>query len=309
MTLEISEPGLLTTVQDLGRFGLQKYGIGVCGAMDTLALRAANRLVGNVETEAGLEITATGPHFLASEKCLISVTGARFALRLDDQPVPMDTALFLRAGARLEFGARKRGSRAYLALAGGVDVPLELNSRSTDMRAGFGGYKGRPLRAGDIINSRTRNLPFERAGLTLPEAFEGYYTVDGPLRVIWGPHEEYFGEAAREVFLGSEFAVSEVSDRMALRLRGARIPRITQELLSCGVTVGAIQIPRDGQPIVLTADHQTTGGYPVIATVIRADIPRLSQRIAGEIVTFRAVTIEEALRAAKESELLLNAIP
>jgi biotin-dependent carboxylase-like uncharacterized protein len=308
MSLEILDPGFLTTVQDLGRFGFQKYGISVGGAMDPLALRAANRLVGNAENEAALEITVAGPRLLMCEKCLVAVTGASFALRVDDQPVPMNTAIFLRAGSRLEFGGRESGSRAYLAVAGGVDVPLILDSRSTDLRGGFGGHEGRPLREGDVITSRSRDLQLDRAGMTLPEAFNAYYVRGAPVRVIEGPHEEYFGEAAREVFLRSEFAVSELSDRMALRLNGEFIPRLGKELLSCGVTLGALQVPLDGQPIVLMADHQPTGGYPIIATVIRADIPRLAQKIAGEKISFRAVTIGEALQVWQEIEATVRAV-
>src|SRR5438093_10473213 len=150
MSLQILEPGLLTTVQDLGRSGFQKYGVSVGGGMDLLALRAANALVGNDPGDAALEITMSGPRVRALDKCLVAVTGAQFALRVNDQPVPMNTALFLRAGAVLEFGARLTGVRAYLALAGGLDVPLVLNSRATDVRGRFGGLEGRALLVGDV---------------------------------------------------------------------------------------------------------------------------------------------------------------
>ncbi len=306
--LEILDPGLLTTVQDLGRLGFQKYGIGVGGAMDPFALRAANALVGNAPEQAALEITLSGLRLVAREKCLVAVTGAQFTLRVNEQTVPMNTALFLRAGALLELGERTFGARAYLALSGGIDVPLLLNSRSTDVRGSFGGMQGRALRAGDVLTARVLQAPVERAGKSLPEAFARYYENRAPLRVIGGPHDEYFSDAARGLFFSSEFIMGELSDRMALRLRGERIQREPGELLSCGVALGAIQIPPDGQPIILMADHQTTGGYPVIATVIGADIARLAQKLAGEKFSFAAVHLDEALGARAELERILAQI-
>jgi antagonist of KipI len=303
--LEIIDPGFLTTVQDLGRFGFQKFGVSVGGAMDTFALRAANALVGNDSNEAALEITLSAPRLCAREKCLVAITGAHFALRVNDQPVPMNTALFLRAGATLEFGAREWGARewgarAYLALAGGIDVPLVLNSRATDLRGAFGGLGGRALRAGDVISQRTPGVQIERAGTSAADWFSAYYENGAPIRAIWGPHDDFFSDVGREKFLQSEFVVGELADRMALRLHGAPIPREHKELLSCGVTTGAIQVPPDDQPIVLMADHQTAGGYPIIGTVIRADIPRLAQKISGDGISFEIVTIEQALRAWHE---------
>jgi biotin-dependent carboxylase-like uncharacterized protein len=299
--LYILDPGFFTTIQDLGRSGFQKYGVSVGGAMDELALRAANRLVGNAEDEAALEITIAGPRLGVLERCLVAVAGARFALTINERAVPTNTALFLRAGEALEFGARETDARAYLALAGGIDVPRVLNSRSTDVRGGLGGFDGRALRAGDVIAPRARAFPIERAGRRLPSAFEAYYASRAPVRVIEGPHAEFFTGARLE----GEYVVSELSDRMALRLRGNQIPRVEGELLSCGVTLGAIQVPPDGQPIVLMADHQTAGGYPILATVIRADIPRLAQKTAGDRLAFRAVTLEEARQARVQIEQLL----
>ncbi len=308
MSLEIVEPGFFTTVQDLGRFGFRSFGVSACGAMDTLALRAANLLISNEANAAGLEITLTGPRLRAREKCLVAVTGARFELHVNEQPAPMDTALFLRAGATLEFGARESGARAYLALQGGVDVPVILNSRSADVPGGFGGLEGRALRAGDVISPRSATVEVERAGASLPLAFTRYFEQGAPLRVMWGPHHEYFDDSARATFLRCSFTVHELSARMALRLRGERLSRDAKELLSCGMTRGAIQVPPDGQPIVLMADHQTTGGYPVIATVIDADLPRLGQQVAGDVISFQAVSLEDALRARGEIEEMLELV-
>ncbi len=308
-TIRLLDPGFFTTVQDLGRAGFQKYGVSAGGAMDTLALRAANRLVGNADDEAALEITMVGLKIQALDRCLVAVTGARFPLQMWDRPMPMNTALYLRPGEEFEFGAREAGARAYLAIANGIEAPRVLNSRATDVRGAFGGFEGRPLRAGEVIRSRQREFRIERAGTRLPDIFRGYYENRAPVRVIWGPHAEYFSDAAREALTANQFSVSELSDRMALRLRGERIARGEQELLSCGVTLGAIQVPPDGQPIILMAEHQTTGGYPIVATVIRADIPRLAQKIAGEKISFRGVTVEEALHAWTEIEQLMKSIP
>lgn len=307
MSLEILSPGFFTTVQDRGRVGYKKYGVGVGGAMDELALRAANALVGNDATAAALEITLSGLTLRARDKCLVAVTGARFALRVDARALPMNTALFIRAGAVLEFGARESGARAYLALAGGVHVPLVLNARATDVRGGFGGFEGRALRAGDVIEAGATRIELERAGLALPESFEEYYESRAPFRVIEGPHRDFFDDAARADFFSGEFTIGALSDRMGLRLQGNKVARAAGELLSCGVTRGAVQIPPAGQPIVLMADHQTTGGYPIIATVIRADQPRLAQKIAGEKISFHAVSLAQALHARQELETMLSA--
>ncbi len=295
--LQVLDPGLFTTVQDLGRYGFQQYGVTTGGAMDPLALRAANVLVGNAPDEAGLEITFTGPRLYALDKCLIAVTGARFDLTIDENPMPLDAALFVRAGSTIEFGTRHSGARAYLAIGGGIDVPLVLNSRSTDVRGHFGGIEGRALRVGDRLTPRLITFRHSRAGHMLSSRLAEYYRERSAIRIIWGPHDEYFDDGSRRVMVEPEFEVTELSDRMGLRLRGFPISRAAGELLSCGVTRGAIQVPADGQPIILMADHQTTGGYPIIATVIRADLPLLAQKIAGDTIAFTAVTHNEARQA------------
>lgn len=306
--LQILDPGFLTSVQDPGRWGWQQYGVSPGGALDPLALRAANRLVGNAEDAAALEITLAGPRLAVLRRSLVAVTGARFELHVFDRPLPMNAALLLRGGETLEFGARESGAYAYLAIAGGIDVPPVLGSRATDLRGGFGGYKGRALRVGDVLGVRAAREDTSRAATMLPETLALYQEDYSPIRFIWGPHAEYLSDEARSVLTASEYRVTELSDRMGLRLDGPALARRGGELLSCGVTTGAIQLPPDGRPIVLLADHQTTGGYPVIATVIRADIPRLVQRPPGSMLSFRNVGVEEALAAAAELERLLAAI-
>ncbi|MGE5140635.1 MAG: biotin-dependent carboxyltransferase family protein [Rudaea sp.] len=306
--LDVLDPGFISTVQDLGRKGYQQYGVSVGGAADSLALQAANGLVGNAREEAALEITLAGPRLQARDRCLIAVTGARFVITIDGKPVPPDTALFVRPFSIVEFGPRRSGARAYLAVCGGFDVPVLLGSRSTNLRGRFGGFRGRRLEPGDRLDQREKVSSYEAAGRMLPDAFRQYYDDDSPLRVVWGPQLEYFPDEARDHLFHSTWELAEQSDRMGARLRGEPIPRRGGELLSCGVTLGAIQVPSDGQPIVLMADRQPTGGYPIIATVIRADIPRLAQKTAGDRISFRPVSVLEAREAWLGIERLLAAI-
>jgi antagonist of KipI len=300
--LQIVEAGIFTTIQDLGREGYQQFGVTRGGAMDARALRAANALMDNAEGDACIEIASGGLRIRALEKCVVAVAGAPYVLHVQERAVPMNAALFLREGDVLQFDAPAWGRYAYLAISGGVDVPRVLGSRATALRDGFGGWHGRALGSGDIVRAARQALPLERAGKMWSEKFARYYLDDAPLRVLWGPHLSFFDAAAMELFLGAEYHVSELSDRMGTRLLGMALPRRAKELLSCGVTRGAIQIPPDGQPIVLQAEHQTTGGYPVLATVIRADIPRLAQKRAGEAVRFTVTTLADA-RAAWQAML------
>jgi antagonist of KipI len=308
MALQIVEPGILTTVQDLGRTGYVQYGVTRGGAMDPLALRAANRLVGNDENEAALEIASFPFSIRVLEPSVVAIAGAPYALRAGDRAVPSNAALFLRAGEGLAFGAPAWGRFAYLALAGGIDVPVVLGARATALRDGFGGYKGRALASGDRIRARRPGLPIERAGRILATSWSEHYCAGGPVRIILGPHFEYFGDSAYATLLAQTFRVSELSDRMGTRLVGQPLERRHGELLSCGVTRGAIQVPPDGQPIVLEADHQTTGGYPLIGTVIRSDLPRLAQKRPGETVTFAVTEVGAATQAARILQSLLERI-
>lgn len=304
--LEILEAGLFNTIQDLGRNGLQEYGVTRGGAMDVLALRAANFLLGNDENAACVEIVSPNFSVRALEKCVVSVAGANYFLRVGERRAPNSAGLFLRAGDVLQFDAADSGRYAYLAVEGGIDVPRVLGSRATALRDGFGGLDGRALQTGDVLKNCRTIFSFERAGRMLGEAFKNFYARELPMRIVFGPHDEFFDDAAREKFLSSDFVVSELSDRMGMRLRGEAIARDDGEVLSCGVTRGAIQIPPDGQPIVLQADHQTTGGYPILATVIRADIPRLAQKRAGARVHFELTTLLRAREALAEWDELLR---
>lgn len=297
MALEVLEPGLLTTVQDLGRYGYERYGVPVSGAMDQFALRAANLLVGNPPHAAALEITLAGPTLRATDKCLIAVTGADLSLRVNDWEMPPWMAIFVRQGWTITFGDRKSGCRAYLAVAGGIDVMPIMGSRSTYLSGGFGGVEGRALRQGDVIPVGV--VPFhlpERAGRSFPSNLVPDYSDAPEIHVVLGPQDDYFTDEGMATFLSSEYQVGPTSDRMGYRLQGPEIAHKGRaDIISDGIPLGAVQVPADRQPIVMMADRQTTGGYPKIATVISADVPLLAQCLPGQsTVRFEAIGVEEA---------------
>jgi len=306
VALEVLEGGMLTTVQDLGRYGYQRYGVPVAGAMDPFALQVANALVGNSLDEAALEMTvatAVGPTLRATASCLIAVTGADLSLRVNGRPLPVWMAIFVRRGWIIEFGGRKRGCRAYLAVAGGIGVPPIMGSKSTYLRGGFGGFEGRALRGGDLIpiGQPAFHLP-SLAGKEFPPDRIPKYSDAPEVHVVLGPQDDYFTEEGIATFLSSEYRVSPTSDRMGYRLQGPEIAHKGQaDIISDGIALGAVQVPADQQPIVLMADRQTTGGYPKIATVISADVPLLAQCLPGaSTVTFKAMTVEEAQARYRE---------
>ena len=309
MSLHILRPGLLTTVQDLGRFGHQQDGIIVSGAMDALALRVANLLVGNDENDAGLEITLLGPRIRFEANHLIALTGAHLAATLNGQPVGRHRPVWVAAGTELAFGPAVAGCRAYLAVAGGVAVAPVLGSRSTYLRAGFGGLAGRALRAGDglpvgepSVIGRALSQRLARPGAA--SAAAGF--TPGPmlcprpayrpvLRAVRGPEYGQFWAESQRAFWQESFAITPAADRMGYRLQGPPLARPdATELLSSAVTFGTVQVPPGGQPIVLLADHQTTGGYPRIAQVISVDWPALAQAAPGQQLRFQEVSVAAA---------------
>jgi len=297
VALEVLEAGLLTTVQDLGRYGYERYGVPVAGAMDPFALRAANLLVGNPADAAALEITITGPMLRATDKCLIAVTGADLALRVNDWDLPPWMAIFVRKDWIVEFGERKSGCRAYLAVAGGIDVAPVMGSRSTYLSGGFGGFEGRALRQGDLISlgEVSFHLP-SRAGRSFPSNLIPNYSDAPEIHVVLGPQDDYFTDEGVATFLSGEYQVGPISDRMGYRLHGPEIAHKGRaDIISDGIPLGAVQVPADRQPIAMMADRQTTGGYPKIATVISADVPLLAQCLPGQSsVRFEAVSVGEA---------------
>lgn len=292
--LIVLDPGILTTIQDAGRWGYQAYGVPVSGAMDVDALHAANQLVSNPLDEAALEIHAPvtlqtdAPH-------LIALTGAEACLRVNGRALPMWMSIFARAGSTIEIVPTRAGGWRYLAIHGGMDVPRVLGSKSTCLRGQFGGLAGRALRAGDVIRVGTPTLGDLSVAAGRSIAARVYRDA---VRVILGPHDDWFTPQAIAALTRQEFIVTETADRMGYRLRGAHLTRARAgEILSCGVPLGAIQVPPDGQPIVLMADHQTTGGYPIIATVVSADLVHVAQRAPGESVRFQVFSLPRSFSA------------
>ena len=298
----IEKPGMLTTVQDLGRWGYQHFGVPVAGPMDPYSHRLANRLVGNADGAATLEVSVVGPEVRFEEDVTFVVAGASFPLDLDGAAIPIHVACCAGAGSRLRFGRSTRGARAYLAVAGGIDVPAVLGSRATSLVSRLGPFGGRPLKAGDRLPvGVTRGRPLDRAvPLPLPG---GGATV----RVLWGPQDDAFTAASRDAFVSSRFAITPQSNRMGFRLAGPTLAHETSaDLLSEATPLGSIQVPASGQPILLMADRQTTGGYPKIATVIAADVPLAGQLDAGDWIGFAPCTLDEARRAWREMEERLD---
>lgn len=292
--IEVLSPGLFTTIQDLGRPQGRQYGLPPGGALDAYANRAANELVANPPHAATLEITLQGPKLHFKSKALIAITGAEMEFQVDRRPMPGWTCLFIRAGQILEFKGRKSGARAYLAVHGGFEAPLLLGSRATYTRARLGGYKGlgRPLKAGDILQNDESGSVFSplKAGRTWQEDLRPAYASEVRVRVVPGPFEDYFLPSTFEILHSTLYRVGNASDRMGMRLlapdRPLHFNSTDFELAPFGAVPGAIQVPPDGQPIILLAEHQVTGGYPVIGTVLTADLPLLAQLLPGNSVEF-----------------------
>ncbi|GIP10698.1 biotin-dependent carboxyltransferase family protein [Paenibacillus sp. FSL R5-0527] len=325
MSLLITKPGLLTTVQDLGRFGAQKYGVIVSGAMDAFALRIANLLVGNEEGAAGLEITMTGPEIRFEQTALISICGGDLSPKLNGVSFPGWRTVLAPKGSALTFGPMKQGCRTYLAVGGGLEVPLLMNSRSTYLRAGIGGYGGRALAKGDRLpvgNMCMRSLNLLALLARKAENSSGAisrwsvsadlippYEPNPKVQVIAGEQYDWFEEESKALFAGEPFEVLPQSDRMGYRLKGPRL-KLTKsvEMLSSAVTMGTVQVPPDGNPIVLMADRQTTGGYPKIAQAASVDLPLLAQVNLGGKVRFKRISLGEAQRQFIEREKAVLAL-
>jgi antagonist of KipI len=288
--IRVVSPGMQTTVQDLGRFGWAHHGVSASGAADPLSLRAANLIAGNTENAPALEMTLTGGAFEFESDAVIALAGSDFGAGL-----PLWSPVEVKAGEVVRFGASRSGARCYLAVRGGIAAPKVMGSASVHITTGVG---GRPLRAGDMLFIGVAAVRRPRRAATLPPL------ATGPLRVTSGPQEERF---AGELY-AAEYTVSEESNRMGLRLRGPAIPSPPGGMVTEGVALGAIQVPPDGQPIILFVEHQTTGGYPKPANVISADFPRLGQLRPRDRATFERVTIEQALRLLQEQEKWLYAL-
>jgi antagonist of KipI len=297
MSLEIIEVKGLATIQDTGRTGWRRFGVPTSGAMDPFALRAANLLAGDDPHCAAVEVGLGGIAFRALRDCVIAVAGFGFGLSVYIWDFPLWSSYYVRGGWTVRLDKLDFGMWAYLAVSGDVQTPPRLGSASTYLRGHFGGLDGRQLRAGDVLKAGIPSRPLtELAARTLPEEARPAYSLHPTLDVIPGPQEEYFTEESIEKFYSSEYAVSPTSDRMGYRLEGAPLThRGKTELVSEGMTMGAIQIPSSGQPIVMMADSPTTGGYPKIGSVASADLPLLAQCAPGKSkIRFRKTAVAKA---------------
>ena len=317
--LHIIKPGLLTTVQDGGRWGLQALGVPVAGPMDPFSHRLANALVGNDRDAATLEITLTGPEIGFEDERLVALAGAPFELSLDGRPVPANQAFAARVGSRLVCGRRLRGSRAYLAIAGGVAVPLSLGSRATHLVGRMGGVLGRALAVGDRLplgdGAAVRRKPDPtrvRAASHSTRSSEAAPAIPdkhAQVRVLSGPHRERFDHRALDVLQSAPYAIENDSNRMGFRLRGPVLGHLRgADMISDATPLGVLQVPSSGQPVLLMADRQTTGGYPAIATVAAADIGLAGQLGPGDTISFTVCSRREALAALISQERVLMAI-
>ncbi|WP_284701559.1 biotin-dependent carboxyltransferase family protein [Cytobacillus spongiae] len=307
--IRVRKPGLLSTIQDLGRVGYQKYGVIASGAMDSLSHRMANLLVGNDESLATLELTLIGPTLEFLEDTLISICGGNLTPSVEGRLLPMYRPVLVKKGSILTFGVSQNGSRAYLAVAGGFSVTQVMGSYSTYIMAGIGGFRGRPIQANDqlkiaspsqlsshyihLLSKGWKDSPiitpswFVRPWIKCPSS--------NVLRVIEGKQVDWFTTETKVHFFSDSFNVTRQSDRMGYRLLGHRLSsNKTKEMLSEAVTFGTIQVPSDGNPIILGADRQTTGGYPKIAQVISVDLPCLAQLKPGDSIRFKKVSLLEA---------------
>jgi len=305
MSLLVIRPGMLTTVQDLGRWGYQHSGVPVAGPMDSYSHRLANQRLGNDPGAAALEITLIGPELEASEPTTCVVQGARFEAAVNGKPVQANQPFVIPAGQRLKFGARQSGTRATVAVLGGFDLPGEFGSRSTSLVSGMGPFNGRPLQAGDVLpvgTARESTHASNGLPLTMPEG-------GAILRVIRGPHDSRFTPAVLEQLFTGRFRITPQSNRMGYRLEGPPLVQPDRsDILSDATPIGSLQVPPSGQPIMLMADRQTTGGYPKIGTVISADLPTAGQLAPGDWIEFRECTRADAITALREQEAALSGL-
>lgn len=298
--LTIVRPGMLTTVQDLGRWGFQSRGVPVSGAMDWYSHRLANSLLGNDSAMATLEVTLMGPHIRFESETAFAIAGAEFRLTLDDEPIETNRRIQAGPGAILKFGERMGGARAYVAVAGGIDVPKVLGSRATHVLTGMGGHEGRALRTGDALRIGAKG---KGKGVITPRPL--------PLTPVTGGAKLRAVPVDARLFTQLEaqrFRVSPQSDRVGYRLEGGPIADApTGEMISTAVPTGAIQIPPTGQPILLMNDHATTGGYAIAGVVITADLPLAGQLAPGDWVEFDTCSVDAADPALREREAALGA--
>jgi antagonist of KipI len=297
---DVIQPGAYTTVQDRGRFSYQQFGVPVCGVVDSFAYQVANALVGNFQDQAVLEATIFGPTLKVLNQGLIAVTGGNLTPRINNASLPMWESVAIHPDDMLQFKGVKSGCRAYIAVAGGIDAPHVMGSRSTYVAGKIGGINGRPLVSGDRLN---KGEGTGKAGNRIPSNLIPIYSDDIEIRVILGPQDDYFSEGI-DKFFASTFKVSTKVDRMGYRLEGNSIMHkkgVEKSIISEPSVPGGIQVPPDGQPIILLVE-QTVGGYTKIATVISSDLGKVGQAKPGDQIHFRQVEIDQAHQILKEEE-------
>ena len=307
MGVRIVNPGMLLTVQDRGRWGYQRFGVPVAGPMDDASHRLANLLVGNRPSAATLEVTLVGPELEFDRDALFAVTGAVFDLHVGGAATPMNSARRARRGHRLTFGERRGGARAYVAVAGGFDVPPVLGSRATHLGSGIGGLEGRALEPDDRLPIGQETAVDAREGQTRPATI-ALPRGGSRVRLLLGPDDGRFGSATLHPWQHTRYVVTAQSDRMGYRLKGAKLaPRRPTELISTATPVGSVQVPPSGQPILLMADRPTAGGYPRMGTVITADLPVAGQLAPGDWIEFEICDDRVAYAALIAQERALMA--
>jgi len=302
-TFEVLEPGILTTIQDLGRYGFSQFGVPPSGGLDTFSLMVSNLLVGNGEEEACLEITLMGLRIRALKEVVIAITGGDLSPALNGEPVEMWRTHLLVQDDVITFKKVSAGCRAYLSAGGGFVVPKIMGSSSTYLSGKFGGLEGRPLRRGDVLY--TSNSPsLDKLGLRFPSDWIPSLEKEVLLRVIPGPQDHHFTEEGFQTLTSSSYEVTRQCDRMGVRLEGPRIERrsdVEESIISEGLISGAIQVPGDGKPIIILTEL-VTGGYTKIATIISTDLPRVAQLKPGDRVKFKPISVKDAHRLLKEQE-------
>lgn len=310
-TIHVQAPGLLTTVQDLGRPGFGPMGVSPCGAADPVALRLGNRLVRNDEGAAALEMTLLGGTFLFPQGAIVALGGSDFGATLDGAAVEPWASIQVCPGQTLSLGPTRSGARCYLCVRGGVAVPLFLGSASTHLLTGLGGFEGRALRKGDVLQIGPSAAAHAFRKRSIAPGLAENLSFSGVLRFTPGPQAGWFSDSSLRAFREATYHVGEQSNRMGLRLEGSPVPQMSgREMITEGVSLGAIQVPAGGAPIILFVDQQTTGGYPKIGNVISADLHRVGQLRPRDEIRIRQVTFEEArdLLARQEGTLASDGI-
>lgn len=303
MSIKIINAGMLSTIQDGGRFGVMKYGFTQSGAMDSKAMSTANILVGNEPECAVIETTLLGITAEFTENTVIALSGGDFSAAINGTPIKRNKAYAVNAGDTLAMSYAKSGVRGYLAVSGGFDVPEVMGSRSTNLKSQIGGFFGRKLAAGDIINTFAPIIT-DTTGRELPEeTYENSIT----LRAVLGPQDYMFTDEDINTFFSCEYKITQQADRMGIRLDGEPLKgKGSMDIVSDGIVFGSVQVPKNGMPIILAADRQTTGGYAKIATIISADRHLIAQARPGGTVKFAQVSIKEAQKIAKQEQKALK---